>query len=151
MAEYPLTATTISTSACYPATPQALLESLTQYLTIQIDGYNQPYIVDDAVPSALNQNSPWFETGSSATPGEYGTPKVIRLYSSGQWKEFAQFQQGDMILVPLDYPVAAPWGTQGITYVFGSTGVPNYTVAATPAPPENYKYKVYVGYWNSTL
>lgn len=151
MPEYPLTAATVPTSACYPATPQELINSLAQYLTVQIDGYNQIYIVDDAVPSGSDQNKPWFETASSANPSEYGLPKVIRVYSGGQWKEFAQFQQGDMIIVPLNYPIVAPWGVAGTTYVFGSTGVPNYTVAATPTPPEDYKYKVYVGYWSSTL
>jgi hypothetical protein len=147
MAEYPITVVSVSSSACYPSTPQQLLTSLAEYITVRIDDEKQTYIVSATAPDAGNQDKPWFQTYSSVSG--YGLPKVVRLYSNGAWKEFAQLQQGDLALVDANATVNAPWGENGFTYAFGDTGLPTYAPAVPPTAPDGYKYKAYVGYWTT--
>lgn len=147
MAEYPITVASVPSTACYPSTPQSLLTSLAEYITVQIDETKQIYIVSPTAPNAENQNKPWFQTYTSGSG--YGLPKVVRLYSNGQWKEFAQLKQGDLIIAEANKSVNSPWGESGYTYSFGDTGIPNYAPGTLPAAPDGYKYKVYVGYWTT--
>lgn len=146
MAEYPITVASVSSSACYPSTVQSLLNSLAEYITVNIDEVKQTYIVSATAPDSENQDKPWFQTYSGTG---YGLPKVVRLYSNGQWKEFAQLKQGDLALVGENNAVNAPWGESGFTYGFGDTGIPTYAPSAPPSAPTGYKYKVYVGYWTT--
>jgi hypothetical protein len=147
MAEYPITVASVPSTACYPSTPQSLLNSLAEYITVRIDDEKQVYIVSATAPDAVNQDKPWFQTYSGG--GGYGLPKVVRLYSNGEWKEFAQLKQGDMILVEANKAVNSPWGESGYTYSFGDTGIANYVPSVLPTAPEGFKYKVYVGYWTT--
>lgn len=147
MAEYPITVVSVPSTACYPSTPQSLLNSLAEYITVRIDDEKQVYIVSSSAPDADNQDKPWFQTYTAGSG--YGLPKVVRVYSNGQWKEFAQLKQGDMILVEVNKAVSSPWGESGYTYSFGDTGVPNYTPSAPPTAPDGFKYKIYVGYWST--
>lgn len=147
MAEYPITVASVPSTACYPSTPQSLLTSLAEYITVRIDGTKQVYIVSPTAPDSSNQDKPWFQTYT--TGSGYGIPKVVRIYSNGQWKEFAQLKQGDLVIVGANKAVNAPWGENGFTYSFGDTGIPNYTPGVLPTAPDGFKYKVYVGYWTS--
>lgn len=140
MAEYPVTAATLPTTTCYPQTVQELVNLVADYVDVQVNKNIQPYLIDNQAPDGLND--PWFQVYNS------GLPKVVRLYVNGQWKEFSQFSQGDLILIPNNYQVSAPWGNPGSTYTFGDTGIPSYTVATAPVPPDGFKYKVYVGYYS---
>lgn len=146
MAEYPITTTTLPSNTCYPTTLQALVNLVSDYATVQISGSVQPYKVGSTAPGVADTDKPWFQTETSGSG--YGLPKVVRLYVNGQWKEFAQFNQGDMILVSINSTVSKPWGDPGSTYNFGDTGLPSYTVPSGPVPPVDYKYKVYVGYYS---
>ena len=146
MAEYPITVTPVSSTTCYPSTLQALLNSLVEYTTVRIDDKKQVYIVGSTAPD-IDLDKPWFQTYTSGSG--YGLPKVIRLYSDGQWKEFAQLKQGDMTLVTVDSVINSPWGESGYTYSFGDTGISSYTPSSLPTAPDGFKYKVYVGYWSS--
>lgn len=147
MAEYPITVAEVPSTACYPANVQQLLDVLSNYITVHIDGTKQTYVVSDTPPTGQNINKPWFQTYSPVSG--YGLPKVIRWYSNGQWKEFAQLKQGDMILVNQDSTINSPWGEFGHTYYFGATGISSYTPPALPTPPVGFKYKVYVGFWST--
>lgn len=147
MAEYPITVTEVPSTACYPSTPQQLLNILSNYITVQIDEVKQTYVVSDAAPSSENIDKPWFQTYASGSG--YGLPKVVRWYSNGQWKEFAQLKQGDMILVNENSTISSPWGETGHTYYFGDTNLPSYTPPTLPTPTEGFKYKVYVGFWST--
>lgn len=146
MAEYPLTATVLPSTTCYPNTVQGLVNSAAEYLNVRIDEILQPYTVDDTAPDSTATQNPWFQT--TTVGSGYGLPKVVRLYVNGQWKEFSQFRQGDMILVSLNYPITRPWGESGVTYTFGDTGLGSYTAPTLPNAPEGFKYKVYVGYYS---
>ena len=146
MAEYPITVASGLSGACYPSTPQLLLEAIAEYTTVRIDEVKQEYVVSSTAPNSQS-DKPWFQTYSSGSG--YGLPKVVRMYSNGEWKEFAQLQQGDMVLIGENATISSPWGEYGYTYVFGDTGISSYTPTALPTPPEGLKYKVYVGYWSS--
>jgi len=147
MAEYPLTTVTVPTNTCYPATVQELLNLVASYTTLVIAGNQTGYIISDTTPSIQNQNKLWFQVGASGSG--YGTPKVIRRYINGVWREFAQLSQGDRILVSSDATISSPWGEYGYTYSFLDLGIPNYTPTQAPTPPDGLKYKTYVGYWSS--
>lgn len=145
MKEYPLTIKTIPSSTCYPSTVQKLLQAITDFAFVSIDDILQPYSISDTSPSLSLSQNPWAQTSTSLSG--YGSPKTIRLYINGQWREFSQFSQGDAVLVPSYTQIAAPWGVYGQTYTFGDTGLPNYTPTFNPNAPEGYKYKIYVGYY----
>lgn len=147
MAEYPLTVVNVPTNTCYPTTIQSLLNLIADYTTLVVPGNPQAYIISATPPSANNQNKLWFQTETPDTG--YGTPKVVRWYVGGEWREFAQLSQGDRILVAAEAIISSPWGEYGYTYSFSGLGISNYTPTQPPAPPEGLKYKTYVGYWDS--
>jgi hypothetical protein len=147
MPEYPITINQIPSTVCYPSTPQGLLNNLAEYITVNIDEVKQTYVVSSSAPSSINEDKPWFQTYSPTT--DYGLPKVIRLYSDGKWKEFAQLKQGDMVLVQANKTIESPWGEGGYTYSFGDTNMPNYSPSYGPTAPDGFKYKTYVGYWTT--
>jgi hypothetical protein len=147
MSEYPLTVATLPDNSCYPPTVQLLLNLVAQYSTLNIPSSQISYIVSETTPSSENQDKLWFQT--SASGAGYGLPKIARLYVNGIWLEFAQLSQGDKILVPSDYSISSPWGEYGYTYSFSGLGIPNYTPTRAPEPPNELKYKTYVGYWSS--
>jgi hypothetical protein len=143
MNENPITVATLPDNTCYPPTAQALVNLVAQYSRVEIAGSATEYrISNEALPAdALGEL--WFNITDE------GFPKVARLYINGQWKEFAQLSQGDMVLVASTSTIVAPWGENGFTYAFGDTGLPTYAPPVSPLPPDGLKYKRYVGYWSS--
>lgn len=143
MNENPITVTTLPDNTCYPPTVQALINLIAEYSRVEIAGSAAEYrISDEALPAdALSEL--WF----NITDG--GLPTAVRLYLNGQWKEFAQLSQGDMVLVASTALIASPWGEAGFTYAFGDTGLPTYAPPVSPTPPDGLKYKRYVGFWTS--
>lgn len=143
MNENPITVTIAPDNVCYPPTAQALVNLVAEYSRVEIDGNPAEYsISDEALPAAASSQL-WFQT-----TGE-GLPKVARLYVNGEWREFAQLSQGDMILVASTSVIVSPWGESGFTYAFGDTGLSTYAPPVSPTPPDGLKYKRYVGYWSS--
>jgi hypothetical protein len=147
MAEYPLTVVNVPDNTCYPTTVQTLLNLIAGYTTLVVPGNLQSYIIGSSTPSTQDQGKLWFQTKSSDSG--YGTPRVVRLYVSGAWREFAQLSQGDRILVANNSVILAPWGEYGYTYSFSGIGISSYTPTEAPTPPDGLKYKTYVGYWDS--
>jgi len=143
MNENPITVTTLPDNTCYPPTVQALINLVAEYSRVEIAGSAAEYrISDEALPAdALSEL--WFNIT------DQGLPTAVRLYLNGQWKEFAQLSQGDMVLVASTALIAPPWGEAGFTYAFGDTGLPTYAPPVSPTPPEGLKYKRYVGFWTS--
>lgn len=146
MADYCLTAQQLKGNSCYPENVQELINLMANYLSFRVDGFPQAYTLGSSIPGLSSTDRPWFQT--QANLPNLGLPKAIRAYSNGQWKEFSQFIQGDIILVPINYPVVSPWGNPGETYSFGGLGFPDYTAPANLIAPADYKYKVYVGYYS---
>jgi hypothetical protein len=150
MAEYPITVTEIDGSLCYPSTVQLLLNSLADYITVNISYDPLTYIVDSSTPTSDKNSSPFFQTAVADGAGEYGMPKAIRIYANSKWQEFSQFQQGDKILVKDNSVVVSPWGESPYTYTFLSgTNLSTYAPPISPEPPTGFKYKTYVGAWTS--
>lgn len=149
MAEYPLTTTVVPQNTCYPPTVQLFLNLVSDYTTLVIPGNPQPYIISSTTPSAENQDRLWFQTGSPNAG--YGTPKVVRRYVNGEWREFAQLSQGDRVLMAAANSISSPWGEYGFTYSFSGLGLSDYTPTLAPPPPDNLKYKTYIGYWTSKV
>jgi hypothetical protein len=143
MNENPITVTTLPDNTCYPPTAQALVNLVAAYSRVEILGNPTEYAISEAALPANASSQVWFQT-----TGE-GVPKVARLYVNGQWKEFAQLKQGDMVLVASTSTIVSPWGENGFTYAFGDTGLPTYAPPISPLPPTGLKYKRYVGYWSS--
>ena len=151
MNEFPITTETIPANICYPRSVQGLVNFVAESSKVHIEGDPVEYLVSNqSIPVASNAVV-WVQTSSPPGANEYGTPKVIRLYVSGQWKEFAPLRQGDAILVEAGSQIVAPWGQLGYTYSFpADTGLGNYTPTLTPgSTPEGLAYKIYVGYWSS--
>jgi hypothetical protein len=138
MAEYSLTAGTVPANTGYPADVQGLLELLTGYLSVLTPSDLKTYIVSNSTPLASDQDKVWFQTQSLAD----SSPKSIRIFADGAWKEFTQFSFGDIVLVSSSAVVASPWGIGGTTYTVD--GISKLT-PTTPEPPIGLKYKVYVG------
>lgn len=143
MNENPITVTTLPDNTCYPPTAQALVNLVATYSRVEIDGNPAEYSISDAALPADASSQLWFQTTNG------GLPKIARLYINGQWKEFTQLSQGDMILVAFISTIVSPWGEYGFTYAFGDTGLPTYAPPVSPTPPDGLKYKRYVGYWSS--
>jgi hypothetical protein len=143
MNENPITVDTAPDNTCYPPTAQALVNLVAEYSRVEIAGIPVEYSISDEALPAEASSQLWFQT-----TGE-GLPKVARLYRNGQWLEFAQLSQGDMVLVASTSTIVSPWGENGFTYAFGDTGLPTYAPPVSPTPPEGLKYKRYVGYWSS--
>lgn len=143
MNENPITVTTLPDNTCYPPTVQELINLVASYSRVEIAGNPSEYAISDEALPADASSQLWFQTTAE------GLPKVARLYVNGQWKEFAQLSQGDMVLVASTSEIVSPWGENGFTYAFGDTGLPTYAPPLSPTPPEGLKYKRYVGYWSS--
>jgi len=148
MNENPITVVTLPDSVCYPPSVQGLLNLIAEYATVEISGNLAEYAISASALPATSQNQLWFQT-SSPIGQSYGAPRVARLYVNGQWLEFAQLTQGDRILVADNSPIVAPWGENPYTYSWTDTGITSYTPTAAPTPPVNFKYKTYVGYWDT--
>ena len=146
MKEFPLTTQTFPSDTCYPSTVQKLIDLVASVTTVNTQTVLQPYSVQAQSPLFDFSQNPWFQT--QTTLSGYGTPKAVRLYFNGVWKEFSQFSQGDAILVTSTQTISAPWGVSGQTYTFGDTGLPSYTPTFNPTAPEGFKYKIYVGYYS---
>lgn len=143
MNENPITVTTLPDNTCYPPTVQALVNLVAEYSRVEIAGNPAEYSISDEALPAAALSQLWFNTTAE------GLPKAVRLYVNGQWKEFAQLKQGDMILVASTSIIVSPWGENGFTYAFGDTGLPVYAPPLSPTPPDGLKYKRYVGFWTS--
>ena len=151
MNEFPITTETIPANICYPRSVQGLVNFFAESSKVHIEGDPVEYLVSNqSIPVASNAVV-WVQTSSPPGANEYGTPKAIRMYVSGQWKEFAPLRQGDAILVEAGSQIVAPWGQLGYTYSFpADTGLVNYTPTLTPgSTPAGLAYKIYVGYWSS--
>jgi hypothetical protein len=150
MAEYPITVAELDESLCYPSTAQLLLNSLADYITVNIAYDPLTYVVDSSTPTSDKNSSPFFQTAVADGVGEYGMPKAIRIYADSKWQEFSQFQQGDKILVASNSVIVSPWGESPYTYTFLSgTNLSTYAPPISPEPPTGFKYKTYVGAWTS--
>ena len=151
MDEYPLTATNFPSNTCYPAKIQDLINLIGKFVTVTVKGNPPDYSISPTVLPSTKQSQLWAHTYPPTFSGSYGKPKVFRLFTSGQWLEFAQLSLGDRILVKSDANIASPWGEYGFTYSFGDTAVLPYTPTVAPTPPVGFKYKTYVGYWSSKI
>ena len=151
MNEFPITAATLPANICYPNSVQAFVNLIAEYCKVHIAGDPIQYRVSNQSIPLDSSAVVWVQTSSPPGPNEYGTPKVIRLYVSGQWKEFAPLSQGDAILVTQGSEIVAPWGELGYTYSFpADTGLGDYTPTLSPlSQPDGLIYKIYVGYWSS--
>lgn len=150
MSEYPITVVELDESLCYPPTVQPLLNSLADYITVNISYDPLTYIVDSSTPTSANNSSPFFQTTVASGGSQYGLPKAIRIYADSKWQEFSQFQQGDKILVASNSVIVSPWGESPYTYTFLSgTNLSTYSPPISPEPPTGFKYKTYVGAWTS--
>ena len=151
MNEFPITTTTLPSNICYPNSVQGLLDIVADYSQLHISGNPIEYRVSNQAIPVGSSATVWVQTASPPSPNNYGIPKVIRLYVSGQWKEFAPLSQGDAILVTQGSQIVAPWGQLGYTYSFPvDTGLGNYTPTLSPSSePDGLMYKIYVGYWSS--
>jgi hypothetical protein len=149
MNEYPLTVPNFPSNTCYPPTVQGVIDLIGSFVTLAIEGNPPDYSISSTALPSTQQSQLWAQTYPPTVAGSYGIPKVFRLFTSGQWLEFAQLSRGDRILVPFASVILSPWGEYGYTYSFGDTSVTAYTPTVAPTPPAGYKYKTYVGYWSS--
>jgi len=151
MNEFPLTSDTLPENICYPNSVQALVNLVAEYCRVHITGDPIEYRISTQAIPAGSSAVVWVQISSPPGPNQSGTPKVIRLYVNGQWREFAPLSQGDAILVTDGSEVVAPWGQLGYTYNFpADTGLNDYTPTLAPgSEPDGLMYKIYVGYWSS--
>ena len=149
MNEFPLTSSALPSNTCYPKNIQDLINLIGNLVTLTIEGNPPDYSVSPTALPSTKQSQLWVQISTPTVAGSYGIPKVLRLFVSGQWLEFAQLTRGDRILVPIAAQILSPWGEYGYTYSFGDTGVTSYAPTVPPTPPTGYKYKTYVGYWSS--
>ena len=135
MAEYTLSAATLPANTGYPGNLQALLQLIQSYISVTSDSTLTTLVVSDSTPQSEDNDKIWFQTQS-------GYPQTIKIYSNGFWKEFTPFSFGDLVLTDVNAEISSPWGVGSTTYVVD--GISTLT-PATPVPPTNAKYKVYVG------
>jgi hypothetical protein len=140
MPVYTLTAATLPSNTGYPGNVQDLIQLIQSYVSVNSDPVLSTFVVSSSTPSAEDQDKVWFQTQA----GVNGRPQSIRLYSDGVWNEFTPFAFGDIVLTDTNAVIASPWGIGSTTYVVNGISL---LTPATPVPPANAKYKVYVGYY----
>ena len=138
MAEYSITAGSVPANTGYPSDVQGLLDLLSAYLSVITPSDLKSYVISNSTPLASDQDKVWFQTQSLAD----SSPKSIRIFADGTWKEFTQFSFGDIVLVSSSAIISSPWGVGATTYTVD--GISKLT-PTTPEPPIGLKYKVYVG------
>jgi hypothetical protein len=146
MAEFNLNSTAVPATPSYPDTTQGLIDFLATYLYFDDNINFKSYVrgISNPVPASLNSDKIWFQETN------LGGPRAIYRFNSPSWKEFVDFNPGDLILTPVTSTVASPWGNPGQTYLvitYDATGSSTTSVVAGSAPPapSGFKYKVYVG------
>ena len=137
MADLTVLAGSVPAGTPYPGTFGDFVKSLSSYLTVSYPDQFKDAVVGPTIPAASDQDKVWFKTDSVD-----GTPRTVNIYVNGNWLEFTQLNFGDMVLVASTSNIRAPWGEGASTY--NVAGVQKLT-PQTPAPPNGYKYKVYVG------